>query len=959
MRFYEDLTKIQVNRLPQRAYYIPKNEGAFITLNGNWNFKYYKNDYEASDNPTEWNVIEVPSCWQMKGYESPYYTNAKYQFPCDPPYVPDNNPLGIYMREFNIENIENKHYIVFEGVSSNVELFINDAFVGYSQGSRLQGEFDITPFVKKGVNKILCKVHKWCSGSYLEDQDAFRFNGIFRDVYILSRPIGHIVDIALTTENDDIIVNFDGEAKITLLDNGKVLDTKNAKSNVKFTVENKVLWNAENPYLYELVFEYKGEVISQKIGFVTYKIDEESAFCVNGVQVKLKGVNHHDTSATNGWYMTDEEMIYDLKQMKKLNINCVRTSHYPPHPKFVDWCDEMGFYVMLENDIETHGFHYRNRSAGYDTVVNHDDWIGNQSKWLSSYMDRMQRTYNRDKNHTSIFAWSIDNESGFCDNQVELIKWVRCVDKKRLVHCEDASRASDQYPEYYDAHDFYSRMYFATWRVEEYAKNPDKKLPIFLCEYAHAMGNGPGDLVDYWEIFNKYPKCIGGCIWEWADHTVLVDGVPKYGGDFNEPTHDSNFCADGLVMHDRSFKAGSYLAKYAYQYAKFSLIGNKVKVTNLYDFTNLKNYKVKIETVSDGEVISSNEYVLDIEPKSSTEIEVELISECKLGAFINCYVYDSEGYEVATEQITLNAKIVKTEKQEVKTKITETDSEILITGNNFSYTISKNLGNLTSIKKNGKELLVDVPKLTVMRAPIDNERNIKGWWYLDIGGPTLASWYQEGENYYIPEGFDQVFNKCYSTTLEGNVITVKGSASCIGKTPFIHYTLKFEVTKYGELKVNFNGDLKENLMWLPRLGFEFKTLYDNDNFEYFGMGPYESYVDTYHFDKIGFYKSSADKEYVNYIMPQEHGNHIKTKLLKFDKGLTFEGEKFEFNVSHYTAHTLAKATHIDELKKSNFTNIRIDYKNCGIGSASCGTVLADKYKILEKKIENFEFTIKA
>ena len=960
MKFYEDLTQIQINRLPQRSYYIPENDGAFTSLNGDWNFKYYDSDFKEEEIINDWDVIKVPSCWQILGYENPNYTNAKYPYPCDPPYLPDENPLGVYMRNFTINDISKKHYIVFEGVSSHVQVYVNDNFVGYSQGSRLQAEFDITPYVIKGENKLVCKVNKWCTGSYLEDQDCFRFHGIYRDVYILSRPNGHIVDINLTTEGNDILIKFEGKAKVTLYDNGKELSSTFMENVGKFTVDNPTLWNAEKPYLYTLKFEYEGEVITQKIGFVKYTIDTESAFCVNGVRVKLKGVNHHDTSAVNGWYMTDEEMLYDLKQMKKLNINCIRTSHYPPHPKFVNWCDEMGFYVMLEADLETHGFYYRQRTTGYDVISNANEWIGNLPEWLPSFMDRIVRTYNRDKNHTSIFSWSTGNESGHCLNHVEMINYLRKVDTKRLVHCEEASRHSDFVPEFYNRPDLYSRMYYPLQKVEEYAENPEKTLPMFLCEYCHAMGNGPGDIVDYWKLFYKYPKLIGGCIWEWADHTVLVDGVAKYGGDFDEATHDHNFCADGIVMHDRSFKAGSYFAKYAYQYVRFELENDTLKITNLFDFTNLNEYTIKYEINVDGKTISENALTLDLEPKASTEIKVDGVNECELGAYLNCYMLDASGEEVAKEQFSLDAKVVAEEKPEVKTVIEETKNDFIIKGDNFSYTISKQLGTLTSIIKDGKELLADKMIMSVMRAPIDNERHIKSWWYLYNGNQPLNTWYVDNGNNYVAEGFDQVRNKCYSCVLNKNVITVYGALSCIGKKPFFKYLLSFEITKYGELKVILSGDIRENVMWLPRLGFELKTIYDNDKFTYFGRGPLENYCDMKNQAIIGLYSSDADSEYVNYIMPQEHGNHLDTKLLKLEKGITISSNSsFEFNVSHLSAYNLMTAQHTDEIVKTDYTTVRIDYKSSGVGSHSCGPALNEKYRFSDKKIENFEFTIKA
>ena len=946
IRFYEDLKHIKDNRMKQRSYYIPEGNG-YILLNGEWNFKYYDADFKEDKVIENWDKIPVPSCWQLYGYENPNYTNVNYPYPVDPPFVPDENPMGIYMREFEITNGENRHYMVFEGVSSNLELYINDKYVGYSQGSHLQSEFDVTDFVVVGTNKVVVKVRKWCSGSYLEDQDFFRFNGIFRDVYILSRPEGHINDIKMWTENNKVFVNVEGEAKLSLYDKGNLVATADAKGSAELTVENPVFWNAEKPYLYDIVFEGAGEVIKRKIGFVEYSVNNESAFCVNGVPVKLKGVNHHDTHPDNGWCMSDEDILNDLRLMKKLNINTIRTSHYPPTPKFLDMCDELGFYVMLETDLETHGFVNRTpNTEGYDMVENPDAWIGNSEEWLESYLERMERAYNRDKNHTCIFSWSTGNESGHCTNHYEMIKLIKKLDTKRLVHCEDASRSSERYPEFYDRPDMFSMMYSPVDYVENYALDNSKPLPFFLCEYAHAMGNGPGDMMDYWEIIYKYPKLIGGCIWEWADHTVIVDGVPKYGGDFEgELTHDLNFCADGLVFHDRSFKAGTLNAKATYQYMSCALDGNKLTVTNLYDFTNLNEYTFKYETVVDGEVVEENSLTLDLEPKASEALEVKTVGECKMGAYVNCYLYDNDGSEVASVQLDMNAVCGRIEKNDNNVNVTETESEIVASGNGFSYTISKNYGEITSIVKNGEEQLTDRVKLTVMRAPTDNERNIKNFWYKDTG-----NWHAEG--------FDRLFNKCYGYSICGNTVTVEGSLAAVHRLPFLKYKMSYTFYGDGSVKVSLSADVREDCIWLPRLGFEFRTPYNKDKFSYFGRGDGENYCDMHYHTKIGYYESDADKEYVNYIVPQEHGNHTKAKILDMKNGLSFKSDTgFEFNVSHYSAMTLMRAMHIDELKKEDATVIRIDYKDSGMGSTSCGPVLLEKYRLDEKRIESFEFYI--
>ena len=954
MRFYEDLTHIKENRLPQRSYYIPEGAAKYLSLNGEWDFKYYDCDYKEEKEITKWDKIPVPSCWQLFGYEDPNYTNVFYPYPVDPPFVPDDNPLGVYRRYFEIKDAKKRHYIVFEGVASNVSLYINGAYVGYSQGNHLQAEFDITAFVRKGQNEIVAKVHKWCSGSYLEDQDFFRFNGIFRDVYLLSRPEGHLVDIDIRTEDSKISAAFKGECEVSLYDGKTLLEKKSGKRSVSFTVKEPVLWNAENPYLYTLVFECAGEKITQKVGFVTYSVDDEGAFCVNGVRVKLKGVNHHDTHPENGWCMTEEEILRDLTLMKKLNINTIRTSHYPPHPKFLSMCDEMGFYVMLETDLETHGFNGRTPRApnepgkpnmGYDMVETPDEWIGNLPEWEQSYLERMERAYERDKNHTSIFSWSTGNESGHCEHHYSMIKYLRSVDKRRLVHCEDASRASEFYPEFYDRPDLYSRMYCSPAELESYAKDKSKPLPYFLCEYSHAMGNGPGDLADYWDVIYKYPKLIGGCIWEWADHTVLVDGVAKYGGDFKELTNDGNFCSDGLVFHDRSLKAGSLCAKAVYANIRCELKGGALTVTNLYDFTDLNKFTFRYETVVDGVTVAERTEVLDVAPKASVTLHPYVVSTCRLGAYVNCYLLDADGEEIAAQQCRIDAEIAPMVKESAPACIRETDDAFIAEGCGFAYTVSKTLGKLVSIKKNGKEILVAPTELTVMRAPTDNERKIK------------QRWYKDADSYY-GEGFDRLFHKCYECTAEGNTVTVRESLSAISRMPFFRYETRYSFFADGRCEISLSGKVRENCIWLPRLGMEFSLKNCDDAFRYYGRGDKENYCDMQQHARIGLYESTADNEYVPYIMPQEHGNHIDTKYLYMKKsGLAFESDTgFEFAVTHLDSLMLMRAMHTDEIVPAGKTVVRIDYKGSGIGSNSCGPALDEKYRLSEKNIA-YGFTL--
>ncbi len=947
MKFYEDLKNISVNRLPQRSYYIPENQGAYTLLNGEWNFKYFESEADYEEQITAWDKIPVPSCWQIHGYEDPNYTNVNYPYPVDPPYVPDINPAGVYERTFEVKDVKKRTYIVFEGVSSCVFLYINGKFVGYSQGSHLQAEFDVTDFVVEGTNTIRAKVLKWCSGSYLEDQDFFRFNGIFRDVYMLSRPEGHLSDIEILAKEGAITCNFKGDAKVVLKNaEGEVLDTKEGTDTISFTVENYIEWNAEKPYLYTLVFHAAGEVIPMRTGFKTAVIAENYALLINGVSVKLKGVNHHDTDGFKGWYQTDEEMRRDLLLMKELNINTVRTSHYPPPPVFLNMCDEIGMYVVLETDIETHGFVSRARLyRGYDNE--HPYWLHRRPEWQDAFVERMVRAYERDKNHPSIIMWSTGNESGHGPNHMAMIDWVHQRCPGCIVHCEDASRGG-----FLDHADVYSCMYpelykdllfgDETWPSLASNINDDKvDRPIFLCEFAHAMGNGPGSVTDYMNLMWQNPKYIGGCVWEWADHTVVVDGVPKYGGDFNEGCHDHNFCCDGLVFYDRSFKAGSLEVKACYQYITSSLNGNDLTVTNLYDFTNLNEYTLHAEVTVDGAVVKATQYSIDLEPKASREINIanliEEIDSCTLGVYLNLSLTDKDGNEVAMMQHEIDVPKIAEELCDTPIALVDNEKTIIAEGEGFRYVFSKLLGAFVSVSVNGKEQLAAPTTITAWRAPTDNDRKIR------------VSWEMSDSDNYSGENFNRLFSKVYDCIVEGNKITIKGSLSGICRMPFLQHTVTYTFFADGRVDIVLDGEVREDAIWLPRLGFEWKLTKDSESFSYFGMGPEENYVDMRSHAKMGAYESTAEKEYVNYIKPQEHGNHTLTKKLAFS-GLVFTGENFEFNVSEYDSIHLSEVKHIDELKKNGMVNVRVDYKVSGIGSNSCGPELLEKYRLDDKEI---------
>ncbi len=945
-RFYEDKKITSKNRLPQRAYYIPEGEAEYMLLNGVWDFAFFENGDEATI-PNKWDKIDVPSCWQLKGYENPNYTNINYPYPCDPPYVPDINPVGIYRRTFNVTDTDKKQYIVFEGLSSCGELFINDKYVGFTTGSHLQSEFDITKFVQKGKNTVLVKVHKWCASSYLEDQDFFRFNGIFRDVYLLSRPKGHLTDIEILTENDNILISTDKCVNAKLYYKNKLLDEKTIDKNGSFTVTDKKMWTAETPELYTLVLECAGEHITQKVGFRTVEVSNQYEILINGQPVKLKGVNHHDTHPENGWCMTNEDIKKDLLLMKELNINTIRTSHYPPTPAFLEMCDELGFYVILETDIETHGFNRAIPAPKNPWLDNKDEWPCRDKEWKDEFLSRMIRAFERDKNHASIIMWSTGNESGYGENQKAMIDWMHSRRKGVLMHCEDASRNEsympDEHGKIYDA-DIYSRMYINCADLESKATDDNYRLPVFLCEYSHCMGNGPGDIWDYWEIMHKYPKLVGGCVWEWTDHTVIKDGVCLYGGDFEgELTHDENFCADGLVFCDRTFKAGSYEVKAAYAPFRFEVEGNKVIYTNYYDFLDMKGMKVVCNLYVDGEKVDTVENFPVVAPKHSTEFTFnkKIPAKCKNAVSVQVILYNGKK-EIGTIEKELSVKRVSEKVKENLCTLTENDNYIFAKGNNFEYVFSKNLGNFTSIKISGEEKLKQPVRLTAFRACTDNDRNMRYWW-------TMKYNIWQGEN------LEKEFVKCYDTKIKNGKICVSGAIAGVSRRPAVKFEFTVSIFESGRVAFDLDGTRTLGAApFLPRFGFEFVLKKKNAAFEYFGYGPNETYRDMMHMAHLGSFKSNAKKQYVNYVHPQEHGNHTGTRYITVENMKFVAENTMDVNVSMYSDKQLYFANHTNEIGESDGTHLHIDYKNSGIGSNSCGPILAEKYRFDDEKF-NFKF----
>lgn len=968
---------LQKGREKERAWYIPypdleqamagKKEQSryYRLLNGMWDFCYFESVLDLTKEILHWDKLEVPSNWQLHGYDKPYYTNVNYPHPVDIPYVPDDNPCGIYRRTFvlSADDIKKDTYLVLEGVNSCFYLYINGQEIGYSQGSHIPAEFNLTPYVKEGENEIAAVVLKWCDGSYLEDQDFFRLSGIFRDVYLLFRDHSHIQDVEIkadcrkldihvttkTAEGENLPVYaalYDGER---LIERKEVMD-----GTVQFVPDSVKLWTAETPYLYKVIFEAGSELIPVRTGFREVSVKENGALCINGVEVKLKGVNHHDTHPTKGHVLSEEDIRKDLYCMKQLNINTIRTSHYPPSPVFLEMCDELGFYVVDEADIEMHGFITANTEGWYH--VYDKTWPTDHPDWGEALLERVRRMIERDKNHPCIFMWSLGNESGYGVHYDEMSRWVHERDNSRLLHYEGANPAGNP-----PTVDVCSHMYNSFGFLEKEAHSEDKR-PLFLCEYSHSMGNGPGDIHDYWELFYQYPRLIGGCIWEWTDHVVNIDGKQYYGGDFGEETHDHNFCADGLVFSDRTFKAGSLEAKYCYQYfhaeAKDAESGDFI-ITNRHDFVTLEHSVISWKLESDGVVLASGKIESNLEPHKTEVVTLpyDLPKQCALGCYLTFSVTQKEdtpwapaGYETAMVQIPMPVEVVSNPVSlpESICLVEADDWYVTVTaGEDIRYVFDARHGLLESVEKRGIKMMAAPAKPGVWRAPTDNDRHIRFRW--GLYSDNTGSW-----------NLNRIHHKCYEFSWNrrenGDVaILVKASLAGVARYPAIRYEAEYVIDARGVLTTSIQAKVHEKAIWLPRFGMDFVLPTEMEQMEYFGMGPYENYMDLCHHVTAGWYQSSAAKEYVPYVVPQEHGNHTKVKYLKVTdsqgRGLVFETDQtFECMVSHYSGLELTEAAHGFELKEPKATYVRVDYRVSGIGSNSCGGEFKDIYKVNEKEI---------
>ncbi len=1000
MNDFENPRIMHMGRVKEHAYFIPyadissalkmrpSNSPYYALLNGDWKFKYFERyvdvdkDIELADT-SDWETLPVPSNWQMYGYGAPAYHNITYPIPIDPPYVPVDNPCGVYSRVFSVpDTFEGREtHIVFEGVDSFFYLYVNGKKVGFSKVPHVPAEFDISEYVVKGDNVITAVVLKYSDGTYMEDQDFYRVSGIFRDVYLLARAKHSVNDIFAKAllENDykDGVLTVEADADkasditLKLFDSfGNLVEEKKG-GKTEFKISDVNSWSAEKPYLYKLIIESDGEVIPQDIGFRTVKKTDDGVLLINGAAVKLKGVNRHDTNAALGHVTPTDSIRSELKLMKKLNINTIRTSHYPNTSEFLHIANELGFYLIDEADFESHGMVCCGKGescwSGYNAF---DEFTMAQGEmWYEQAMDRVKRMVERDKNNPSVIMWSMGNESDYGDNHIAMGNWVKKKDNTRLVHYERADGVN--YKDV-DGHkmpfDVESYMYPDPKTCEERLRKKSK-LTFFLCEYSHAMGCGPGDIADYWDVFYKYKRACGGCIWEWADHAVILEDengntTYGYGGDSGEIASPDNFCSDGLVFPDRTPSSGALEAKAVYQYVKFDavdLANGIISVKNLYDFTNLSDFEISYAVECDGKIIKRGKAAnTALKPHATKRIKLgyTLPEFCKTGCHLNISVtlkddtdWSEAGYEVAFAQFELPVEAFgKLDAVEFSNLFEEVSDEfITVSGYNFRYVFNKYYNSFDVLEVGGCDILADRTSYGTKRAPIDNFRIAKKEWVIPQGESSM---YDINETAGI-----KVYDVSSEFDADGNyVINVQCAVTSLGRLNLVdNMNTRYTIHKNGVIKTEVSAE-NGCLSFLPRFGMEIVLADNKDNVEYYGMGPEENYIDMHHHAKTGLYKTTVQDMHVPYVMPQDCGNRTNVKwVCVYDilgRGIMVSAnDKIEFAASKFTEEEISAAKHQWDLEEGSETFLRIDYKVTGVGSGSCGPLTDEKYRLNEKKIE--------
>ena len=1002
-RYYENLSVLHENTMPARAYYIPasgrmdnlvehrEESDRMQLLNGTWKFQYFNSIYDIQDfffeknyDTEKFDEIQVPSVWQMAGYDTHQYTNIRYPFPFDPPYVPQDIPCGAYVHTFEYSRDEKapKSFLNFEGVDSCFYVWINGSYIGYSQVSHMTSEFDVTDVLQDGTNTVAVLVMKWCDGSYLEDQDKFRMSGIFRDVYILKRPKQAISDYHIKTRIEDMLAKVEIEmkfysplnVKISIEDrNGAVvaLGSIAEEGTVVLEIASPELWNTENPYLYKLILETENEVIVDHIALRKIEIKDQIIY-LNGQKIKFRGVNRHDSDPVTGFTISLEQITTDLTLMKQHNFNAIRSSHYPNAPFFYEMCDKYGFMVIDEADIEAHGpfMIYRKEDTDYNRFKRWNEKIADDPVWEEAIVDRVKLMVERDKNRFCIVMWSMGNESAYGCNFEKALEWTKNFDPDRITQYESARYRN--YDETYDYSnlDVYSRMYPALSEIQEYLDKDGSK-PFLLVEYCHSMGNGPGDFEDYFQMIQDNDKMCGGFVWEWCDHAIAHGTAENgktiyaYGGDHGEEIHDGNFCMDGLVYPDRTVHTGLLEYKNVYRPARvisYDKESGELVLHNYLDFDNLKDYvKISYELTQDGLVISKGilpEFSVAPHGEGKTNLKINVPENGK--CYLKLIYHLKKELPLLDEDHILGFDEIEVSKEDTKCKlaekwipktvvdselqVNENDTQIHIKGREFAYTIDKRTALFTEMKFAGREYLNHPMELNIWRAPTDNDMYIKSEWK--------------------KAHYDKAYTRAYTTeVVQGkHGVKITSHASVVAETvqKILDVTITWKIEAAGKIDADIAVTKDDEFPDLPRFGVRMFLDKKLSAVRYFGMGPQESYCDKHQAASHGLYRADVGDLHEDYIRPQENGSHYDCEYVELNNsryGIVASAEKaFSFNASYYTQEELEKKTHNYELIESDSVVFCVDYALNGIGSNSCGPVVLDQYRF-DDVLFRFQFTL--
>lgn len=979
LSLHKDPAVFNRNELPYRSYFIPfesrekiarerEKSACFFPLSGKWRFKYAGSAYDMQDFVTEgadlsdFETVTVPEMWQLHGKDCLQYQTSPYTFIYNPPLPPEKNPCAAYVKDFHISKKEDKNYeLHFEGKDSCIYLWVNGAFVGYGEVPHQDSAFDITDFIHSGENTVCALVFKWCSGSYLDDQDKIRMSGLFRDVYILERCKNGLKDFAVQADmegNFSLKVQADTPVEATLYDGEKEIFSATVKEQFDFKVEAPVLWSPETPYLYTLVLSCNGEYVGQRVGFRTCKT-EKGVFTVNGKAVKLYGVNRHDFSPDTGYIMSMEFMRAELALMKQYNINAIRTAHYPNDPRFYELCDELGLYIMCEADQECHGASY---VGGWDRMLNCDDFE-------AAFVDRMARMYEAFKNYPCIVIWSLGNESGWGKNLEKCVDYFNARDKSRPLHYQAFTQVTSmKLGEEVDSEAVFSPEldkyinenfgmvvlgYPRLVKLRAMINNRSLKLPIVFHEYSHAMGNSCGDLRFYDDIIQSNDRCMGGFIWEWCDQAIrLRDGKGReyfgYGGDFGEKHHLYNVCMDGLVSPDRVPHSSLLEAGACFAPLKISRVGEKeYEIFNRNYFLSTDHYDIRYEIVLDNEVTGSCRIDTCILPREKAVVcvDTEEIYNAR-DAIIRFYVtlkdpaiWAETGHVLYKNTFALNC-VTQEEKVGAAPVLEETNSAYSITCNGLTYVIRKDEGVISRIKKGEKEMLAAPMTFTAWRMPTDNDNQIVGGDNGSIlGGGIAQSWRKSKRFGELPYPWLEVSG--LQAKAENGSVTVEGNFifAVPGRLPVATGCVEYRFDGAG-VHIRQKGRVNEALeYWLPRYGYRLAFGQEIRDVRYFGYGPEECYEDKREYATLDWYGYAMDDSKNSYEKPQECNSRVDTKWLSFSaEDVEFEvsAEKFSFCITKRDVNEDWKLIHTKDLPERQETYLHLDYRMSGVGSKSCG-----------------------